>query len=170
MNSVEKDLEDIRRLTRIALPASHRYVYSLGVVVYAFASVSGFMAEVLCYIDPLLDRKALEAKTGGQLAGAFKQGLEKIEHSAPEAHAAGLTAHALFSTLNDERSDVIHAYPITNGDNQQTLHRRLDEAQSRGKPPKYFEVTHEFMDNFIARLHQVNDHLYHIRSILKTEK
>lgn len=30
MNSVEKDLEDIRRLTRIALPASHRYVYSLG--------------------------------------------------------------------------------------------------------------------------------------------
>ncbi|WP_016972082.1 hypothetical protein [Pseudomonas tolaasii] len=169
MNSVEKDLDDIRRLTRIALPTSHRYVYSLGVVVYAFASVSGFMAEVLCYIDPLLDRNALEAKTGGQLARAFEQGLEKIKHSAPEAHAAGLIAHALFSTLNDERSDVIHAYPITNGDNQQILHRRLDEAQSRGKPPKYFEVTHEFMDNFIARLHQVNDHLYRIRSILRPD-
>jgi len=51
MNSIDKDLADIRRLTRIALPDSHTYLYRLGAV-YGFASVSSFMAEVICYMDP----------------------------------------------------------------------------------------------------------------------
>lgn len=49
MTSIEKDLADIRRLTRISLPESDRYVYRLGVAVYGFAWASSFMAEVICY-------------------------------------------------------------------------------------------------------------------------
>lgn len=37
------------------------------------------------------------------------------------------------------------------------------------KPAKYFEVTDDFLDNFIARLHLVNDGLYRIRSILRPD-
>lgn len=113
MTSIEKDLSDIRRLTRISLPESDRYLYRLGVAVYGFAWASSFMAEVICYMDPQQSRSDLEAKMGGQLAAAFKQAVPKIEHSAPKAFAAGQVAGELFTTLNDERSDIIHSYPIT---------------------------------------------------------
>ncbi|QXH93301.1 hypothetical protein HU749_020955 [Pseudomonas ogarae] len=181
MTSIEKDLADIRKLTRISLPESDRYVYRLGVVVYAFASVSSFMAEVICYMNPQQPRSDLEAKMGGLLADAFKQAVAKIEHSTPEAFAAGQVAGELFTTLNDERSDIIHSYPITSPTGIQILHRRQNpvqpknkgkskgEAMTTDKPPKYFEVTDEFLDNFITRLHQVNDCLYRIRSILRPD-
>lgn len=178
MTSLEKDLADIRRLTRISLPESHRYVYCLGVAVYGFAWASSFMAEVICYMDPQQSRSELEAMMGGHLAGAFKHAVAKIEHSAPKAFAAGLRVGELFTTLNDERSDIIHSYPITSPTGIQILHRRQNPLQpNRGKgkavttskPAKYFEVTDEFLDNFIARLHQVNDDLYLIRSILRPD-
>jgi|GEM_PF-3915634 len=109
MNSIDKDLADIRRLTRIALPDSHTYLYRLGAV-YGFASVSSFMAEVICYMDPRQNRTDLEAKMGGQLHTAFNQAVAGIEHSAPEAFTVGQETAQLFSSLNDERSDIIHAY------------------------------------------------------------
>lgn len=37
------------------------------------------------------------------------------------------------------------------------------------KTPKYFEVTNEFLDNFIVRLAHVNDDLYRIRAILRPD-
>ena len=113
MTSIEKDLAEIRRLTRISLPESDRYVYRLGAAVYGFASVSSFMAEVICYMDPQQSRSDLEAKMGGQLSSAFGQAVAKIEQLAPEAFSAGMVACELFKTLNDERSDIIHSYPIT---------------------------------------------------------
>ncbi|RDL16216.1 hypothetical protein [Pseudomonas jessenii] len=161
MNSIDQDLADIRRLTRIALPASHTYLYRLGVALYCFASISSFMAEVICYMDPRQNRTDLETKMGGQLLSIFNQAVAGIEHSAPEAFTAGQETSQLFTSLNDERSDIIHAYPITDKTDNQILHRRKDKAQ------KYFEVTDEFLNNFIARLHQVNDGLYRIRSILR---
>lgn len=174
MTSIEKDFADIRRLTPIALPESDRYVFRLGAAVYGFASVSSFMAEVICYMDPEASRTELEAKMGGRLADAFNQAVTKIEQSAPEAFAAGQEAYELFRTLNDERSDIIHSYPITSSTGNQILHRRQNATTPKGqgetltqaKPAKYFEVTDEFMDTFLARLHQVDNHLYRIRDIL----
>lgn len=52
MTGIEKDLADIRRLTKIALPESDSYLYRLGVAVYGFASVSSFMAEVTRHLRP----------------------------------------------------------------------------------------------------------------------
>lgn len=175
MTSIEKDYADIRRLTRIALPESDRYVFRLGAAVYGFASVSSFMAEVICHMDPEKSRTELEAKMGGRLADAFKQTVAKIEHLEPEAFAAGQQAYELFRTLNDERSDIIHSYPITSTAGNQILHRRQDATEPRGqgetltsgKPAKYFEVTDDFMDTFLARLHQVNERLYFIRDIFR---
>ncbi|MGQ8919837.1 hypothetical protein ACUUYP_20755 [Pseudomonas lundensis] len=175
MTSIEKDFADIRRLTRIALPESDRYVFRLGAAVYGFASVSSFMAEVICHMDPEKSRPELEAKMGGRLADAFKQTVTKIEHLEPEAFVAGEQAYELFRTLNDERSDIIHSYPITSTTGNQILHRRQDATEPRGqgetltsgKPAKHFEVTDEFMDTFLARLHQVNEHLYRIRDIFR---
>lgn len=181
MTSIEKDLADIRRLTRIALPESDRYMYRLGAAVYGFASVSSFMAEVICYMDPKKSRSELEAKMGGQLADAFGNALKKIKHLAPEAFAAGSVAEKLFKKLNEERSDIIHSYPITSPSGIQILHRRQNPTQPKGKgkgknkaaasskPAKYFEVTDDFLDNFISRLHQVNDGLYSIRSVLRPD-
>jgi hypothetical protein len=101
----------------------------------------------------------------------------KIEHLEPEAFAAGQQAYELFRTLNDERSDIIHSYPITSMAGNQILHRRQDATEPRGqgetltssKPAKHFEVTDEFMDTFLARLHQVNEHLYLIRDIFRPD-
>jgi len=40
MTSIEKDLADIRRLTRISLPESGNYLFRLGVAVCGFTSVT----------------------------------------------------------------------------------------------------------------------------------
>jgi hypothetical protein len=47
MNSIAKDLADIRRLPRIAPPESDTYLYRLGVAVYGFASFSSFKSQVM---------------------------------------------------------------------------------------------------------------------------
>ena len=68
----------------------------------------------------------------------------------------------LFEQMNSERTDFVHAYPITNKKGQQILHRR----DSKGK---YFEVDDDFLDSFIGRLHDVSSGLYAIRKIVKPE-
>ncbi len=73
-------------------------------------------------MDPKKSHSELEAKMGGQLANAFGNALKKIQHVAPEAFAAGNVAGKLFKTLNEERSDIIHSYPITSPSGVQILH------------------------------------------------
>nr|WP_319528059.1 hypothetical protein [Pseudomonas laurentiana] len=67
----------------------------------------------------------------------------------------------MFQALNTRRSDIMHAYPITNQARQQILHRRLD------KKSRYFEVTNEILEEFISKLHDVSSLLYDIRAIMK---
>ena len=67
----------------------------------------------------------------------------------------------LFEQLNSERSDFVHAYPVTNKKNEQILHRHKDSKN------KYFEVNNDFLDSFISRLHDVSNGLYKIRGIVK---
>ncbi|WP_312960802.1 hypothetical protein [Stutzerimonas nitrititolerans] len=69
----------------------------------------------------------------------------------------------MFQALNTRRSDIMHAYPITNQAKQQILHRRLD------KKNRYFEVTNEILEEFISKLHDVSSLLYDIRAIMKPE-
>lgn len=160
---IEIEIKKIRALTRLALPSDNGYIFRLGVVLYSFASTSSFVAEVASHLDPMIDKSALMAKTGGEILNAFRQSVKKAEVDLQSIGPIGQTAADLFQTLNSERSDIIHAYPITNTSGAQILRRRHDVKG------KYFEVTNEFLDSFISRLHDVNDKLYEIRKIVRPD-
>ncbi len=100
---------------------------------------------------------------GGGLLNAFRQAVEKVSLSNPDVGALGRLAADLFQIMNAECSDIVHAYPITNPEGEQILHRRKD---SQGK---YFEVTDVFLDSFRSRLHEVSLQLYAIRRIVRPD-
>lgn len=161
--STDAEMKAIRSLTRLALPDDNTYLYRLGIALYGFASISSFMAEVSCHLDPELSRTKLEEQMGGRLLNMFNQSVIKASSQQPEIEVIGQSAAAIFKTLNAERSDIIHAYPITSSAGEQILHRRKDEQH------KYFEVTNGFLDSFISRLHDVSLKLYEIRAIARPE-
>ncbi|MPQ84205.1 hypothetical protein F0170_09535 [Pseudomonas sp. MAFF 730085] len=100
---------------------------------------------------------------GGGLLNAFRKAVEKGALSYPDVVAPGQLAADLFQTMNAERSDIVHAYPITSSEGEQILHRRKD---SQGK---YFEVTDVLLDSFSSRLHEVSLQLYAIRRIVRPD-
>lgn len=155
------DVNAIRNLARIALPEDDGYLYRLGVALYSFASLSSFMAEIVGYLDPTVNVTELQAKTGGKILGAFTRAVSAAKAHIPALGPVGQVAIDLFTDLNLKRSDIVHAYPITNANNKQILHRRLDVDG------KYFEVTNDFLNSFISGIHDVSDQLYDIRKIVR---
>lgn len=153
----------IRNQTRLALPTDDMYLYRLGVALYGFSSINSFMTEIICHIDGKQNRTELLDMESGKVLDKFRQILKyiKAEKNFPSAHAIMEQVAVLFERLNTERSDFVHAYPITNKKDEQILHRRKD---SKGK---YFEVDNDFIDSFISRLHDVSSGLYEIRSIVR---
>lgn len=158
MNLVE--LSRIKRQTLLALPDDDLYLYRLGVAVYGFGSIASFMTEIASLLDKTLDRTALQGKMGGDILDAFRVSVRKVKSSNRIAYRTGLDAAKLFEKLNTERSDFVHAYPITSEMGEQILHRRVD---IKGKD---FEVTNEFLDRFISDLHKVSSKLYEIRDLI----
>lgn len=159
--TTELNTHDIRGLTRLALPADDGYIYRLGVALYGFASLSSFMAEVAHHMDPRVDRTELQAKTGGDILDGFRKSLKRAGKTLPLVKPIGRVVADMFQALNTRRSDIVHAYPITNDATQQILHRRLD------KKNRCFDVTNELLDEFISKLHEVSLKLYEIRDIVK---
>lgn len=161
--TIELNTKAIRGLTRLALPADDGYIYRLGVALYGFASLSSFMAELAHHMDPLVNRTELQARTGGEILSEFRKCVKKAKATKPAIGPIGRAAADMFQALNTRRSDIMHAYPITNQARQQILHRRLD------KKNRYFEVTNEILEEFISKLHDVSSLLYDIRAIMKPE-
>ncbi len=161
--STDEKLKPIKSLTLLALPDDDTYLYRVGIALYGFASISSFMAEVTCYLDPDQNRTKLEEQMGGGLLKSFQRSAGKIAPSKPDVGSISQAAADLFKVLNAERSDIVHAYPITNNAGEQILHRRKNEQG------KYFEVTNDFLNSFISRLHDVSLKLYEIRSILRPD-
>ncbi|MGX1126556.1 hypothetical protein [Pseudomonas sp. HLS-6 TE3448] len=161
--TIELNTLAIRGLTRLALPADDGYIYRLGVALYGFASLSSIMAELAHHLDPLVNRTELQAKTGGQILSEFRKCVKKAKVTRPAVEPIGRAAADMFEALNTRRSDIMHAYPITNQARQQILHHRLDEKG------RYFEVTNEIREEFISELHDVSSLLYDIRAIMKPE-
>lgn len=161
--NAEVDTKAIRELTRLALPSDNGYIFRLGVAVYSFASLSSFVAEIASDLDPSINRTELTARMGGEILNAFRQSVKAAKVGTPSIGPIGQTAADLFQTLNSERSDIIHSYPITSPSGAQILHRRLDVKD------KYFEVTNEFLESFISRVHDVSDKLYEIRKIVRPD-
>lgn len=153
--------EEVRRIktqTRLALPDDD-YLYRLGIALYGFSSVASFMTEITALLDKTVNRTALQEKMGGEILNEFRKRVKKAKASNRSIYQTGMEAAQLFEELNTERSDFVHAYPITSQTGEQILHRRVD---LKGK---YFEVTNEFLDSFISRLHEVTFKLYAIREL-----
>lgn len=157
--NLENELDEINSYTQIAIPTDKKYVYRLGVALYGFASISSFMAEVTARLDPSLNHSILQDGTGATILKNFQKSVNVVRHVNPDIGRSGDEVSNLFESLNFQRTDIIHGYPITNHEENQILHRRKD---SHGK---YFEVTNEFLDNFISRLSIVNNMLYIIRKL-----
>lgn len=161
--NAEDDIKAIRNLTRLAPPSDNGYLFRLGVALYSFASLSSFVAEIASHLDPTVNRTKLQTKMGGDILSAFRISVKTAKINIPDVGPIGQSAADLFEALNSERSDIVHAYPITSASKAQILHRRLDVKD------KYFEVTNEFLDGFISRLHDVSDKLYEIRKIVRQD-
>lgn len=155
------DTAGIRRDTRVALPASDAYLFRLGVALYGFAYVNSFMTEIITYLDVTADRTELLGRESGKVLDAFRSAARNwtgLDISMPAKRAA-----SEFERLNTQRSDFVHAYPITCASGDQILHRRVD---AKGK---YFEVAEGFLADFTSGLTQVTDALYEIRAIVRPE-
>lgn len=154
----------IRSQTRLALPADD-YLYRLGVALYGFCSINSFMTEIVCHIENSRNRTQLLDLTSGKILEIFRQTLRDVRTQGlyPEIHETMRITADLFEQLNSERTDFVHAYPITNQQGEQILHRRKD---SKGK---YFEVDNDFLDSFIPRLHEISTRLYEIRAVVKPQ-
>lgn len=160
------ELADIKRQTRLALPKDDVYLYRLGVALYGFASINSFMTEIICHIDNTQNRTTLLAdKVSGQILRLFGETLESIKNESKYTNIHDIMQHTadLFETLNDQRTDFVHSYPITNKLNEQILHRRKDSKE------KYFEVDNAFLDRFIGELHDVSSGLYEIRKEVRPD-
>lgn len=160
------EFENIKRQTLLALPKDDLYLYRLGIALYGFASINSFMTEIICHIDDSQDRiSLLSDKPSGNILCIFKKTLEEIKISGKytEIHDIMFETAELFGKLNDQRTDFVHSYPITNNDQKQILHRRKD------KVGKYFEVDNLFLDQFISELHEVSNGLYKIRKVIKPD-
>lgn len=155
-----EELSRIKQQTLLALPDDDLYLYRLGIALYGFASIASFMTEIASLLDKTIDRTALQGKMGGDILDTFRASVRKVKSSSRIAYRTGLDAAKLFEILNTERSDIVHAYPITSEMGEQILHRRLDEKG------KYFEVTNEFLDRFISDLHKVSSKLYEVRDLI----
>lgn len=158
---IENEINLIKSETRLALPADDSYLFRLGVALYGFASVNSFMCEIISYLDSKADRTLLQNKESGKVLGCFRHAAKEWEGK--DIVTPAKTAADTFEKLNTERSDFVHAYPITNVSGQQILHRRVD------RKGKYFEVDNTFLDDFISQLAEVDDALYEIRAQVRPE-
>jgi hypothetical protein len=153
------EFDYIRKKTRLALPVDDEYLFRVGVALYGFNSINNFLIEIIAHLDATADRTLLGDHESGLVLRKFRTVTNLWVGESIEPHAS--LAASLFEILNSERTDFVHAYPITSPSGAQVLHRRRD---SKGK---YFEVSVEFLDSFIERLDLVSDELYKIRSIVK---
>lgn len=158
-DDLSAQLAAIRRQTRLALPGDETYLYRLGVALYGFSSITSFMIEITRRLDPSQDWFALNRLEAGRVCGQFEVALARGAADGSYVETAGSEALELIRALNSERSDFVHAYPITNEARAQILHRRPKEGEG-------FEVSTEFLDQFIAKLHDASSKLYEVRDTL----
>lgn len=161
---MESQILSIKGQTRLALPEDSSYLFRLGVALYGFNSINSFMTEIICHIDDSQNRTSLLDFESGKILDVFRQTLKNIKAKKQykDIYIVMNETANLFEKLNSERSDFVHAYPITNN-NEQILHRRKEDKG------KYFEVDNKFLDSFISRLHDVSSGLYKIRSTVKPQ-
>jgi len=156
-------LLNIKKLTRLALPTDDTYLYRLGIALYGFSSINSFMTEIICHIDKVKDRSKLLDSGASEILKIFRKTAENAKQEYPDIYDIMKKTGDLFEYINEQRTDFIHAYPITNKKNEQILHRRKNSKS------KYFEIDNIFLDKFISKLHDISYGLYEIRKIVRQD-
>ena len=129
-------------LTRQSVP-SERYRILLGTAISVFSSNNGFIIENLLRVDDTESCHEMIDKTSG----------------AVKRHIAGKLPEdivELFGVLVDERNRIIHGFRITNDDGEQSI-------ATKEKSGRQFEVTEEYLMEFIHKNEQLSDMLHEFR-------
>lgn len=129
-------------LTRQSVP-SERYRILLGTAISVFSSNNGFIIENLLRVDDTESWHEMIDKTSG----------------AVKRHIAGKLPEdivELFGALVDERNRIIHGFRITNDDGEQSI-------ATKEKSGRQFEVTEEYLMEFIHKNEQLSDMLHEFR-------
>lgn len=129
-------------LTRQSVP-SERYRILLGTAISVFSSNNGFIIENLLRVDDTESWHEMIDKTSG----------------AVKRHIAGKLPEdivELFGVLVDERNRIIHGFRITNDDGEQSI-------ATKEKSGRQFEVTEEYLMEFIHKNEQLSDMLHEFR-------
>jgi len=140
-------------------PKGNGYLFRLGLALYGFAWATGFMCEVITYLDPAANQTKIADRAPEDILRKFKSSAAQRTDVDIAGEAAKILAE--YKRLNEERNDFVHAFPVTGQGGNQVLQRRKD------KHGKYFEVTNDFLDDFNCRLRLVTEALYAIREITR---
>ncbi|MCY4089116.1 MAG: hypothetical protein OXF49_03275 [Candidatus Saccharibacteria bacterium] len=160
-----QEFTKIKNQTKLKLPKDSAYLFRLGVALYGFNCINSFIIEIVCHLDKKQNKIQLNDKSSGDVLDILRQTLKSIKSQKvfPSIYKTMQKMTDLFEKLNTERTDFIHSYPITSPKGNQILHRRKDSKN------KHFEITNEFLDSFISRLHKVSNGLYEIREVVKSD-
>jgi hypothetical protein len=115
----------------------------LGTAISAFSSNNGFVIENVLRVNDAASWYELIDKTSGAVKKA-------VEGKLPE-HIV-----ELFGELVDERNRIIHGFRITNTDGEQSI-------ATKEKSGRQFEVTAEYMREFIRKNERLSDMLHEFR-------
>lgn len=129
-------------LTRQSLP-SEQYRLLLGTAISVFSSNNGFIIENVLSVDDVASWYELIDKTSGAVKKAVKGKL-------PEPIVE------LFGELVDERNRIIHGFRITNAAGEQSI-------ATKEKSGRQFEITEEYMREFIRKNEKLSDMLHEFR-------
>ena len=136
--------------TRQSLPERY-YRELLGSAVCVFNSNNGFIIENILKINSEdYNWHNLIDKTSGNITNIVKKEISS---------KCGDEIEKLFSELVNERNRIVHSFRITNGNDEQVLATKAKEKDGN----KQFEITEEYLLNFIKKNEKLSDLLYELR-------
>ena len=137
--------------TRMSLP-SRQYRELLGSALCVFNSNQGFIIENILILDKSTtnDWYNLTDSTAGMLSKRIKNIISA---------QAGDEIEILFSKIVQMRNRIIHSFGITNTAGEQSLATK--EPQNKGG--RQFEITEDYLMNFISMNEKLSDMLHKLR-------
>lgn len=137
--------------TRMSLP-SRQYRALLGSALCVFNSNQGFIIENILILDKSTtnDWYNLTDLDAGRLSKRIKNIISA---------QAGEEIEMLFSKIVQMRNRIIHSFQITNTAGEQSLATK--EPENKGG--RQFEITEDYLMNFISMNEKLSDMLYKLR-------
>ena len=137
--------------TRMSLP-SRQYRELLGSALCVFNSNQGFIIENILILDKSTtnDWYNLIDSTAGMLSKPIKNIISA---------QAGEEIELLFSKIVQMRNRIIHSFGITNTAGEQSLATKEPEH----KGGRQFEITEDYLMNFISMNEKLSDMLHKLR-------